>query len=96
MLNVSQSGSNLHVVFDHAPSTFGFGLYYVYYKLRQEGPFRLKRCKPVRNETPVALEVNHGLGFRQQGALHRRKTLKGSGVQHWTLQLFFLDVDFRR
>lgn len=47
MLNVSQLGSNLHVVFDHAPSTFGFTIYYLYYKLRQEGPFRLKRCKPV-------------------------------------------------
>jgi len=47
MLNVSQLGSNLHVVFDHAPSTFGFSIYYLYYKLRQEGPFRLKRCKPV-------------------------------------------------
>ncbi|XP_051957433.1 interleukin-17 receptor D-like isoform X3 [Xyrauchen texanus] len=46
MLNVSQLGSNLHVVFDHAPSSFGFSIYYLYYKLRQEGPFRLKRCKP--------------------------------------------------
>uniref|UniRef100_A0A674AVV2 Interleukin-17 receptor D n=1 Tax=Salmo trutta TaxID=8032 RepID=A0A674AVV2_SALTR len=45
-LNISQLGSNLHVVFDHAPSTFGFTIYYLYYKLRQEGPFRLKRCKP--------------------------------------------------
>ncbi|KAI2658978.1 Interleukin-17 receptor D [Labeo rohita] len=49
MLNVSQLGSNLHVVFDHAPSTFGFTIYYLYYKLRQEGPFRLKRCKPEQN-----------------------------------------------
>uniref|UniRef100_A0A8C1K0Y2 Interleukin-17 receptor D n=1 Tax=Cyprinus carpio TaxID=7962 RepID=A0A8C1K0Y2_CYPCA len=48
-LNVSQLGSNLHVVFDHAPSTFGFTIYYLYYKLRQEGPFRLKRCKPEVN-----------------------------------------------
>ncbi|XP_028823092.1 interleukin-17 receptor D isoform X1 [Denticeps clupeoides] len=45
-LSVSQMGSSLHVVFDHAPSTFGFSIYYLYYKLRQEGPFRLKRCKP--------------------------------------------------
>ncbi|XP_045561145.1 interleukin-17 receptor D isoform X3 [Salmo salar] len=45
-LNISQLGSKLHVVFDHAPSTFGFTIYYLYYKLRQEGPFRLKRCKP--------------------------------------------------
>uniref|UniRef100_A0A671R7D6 Interleukin-17 receptor D n=1 Tax=Sinocyclocheilus anshuiensis TaxID=1608454 RepID=A0A671R7D6_9TELE len=50
MLNVSQLGSNLHVVFDHAPSTFGFTIYYLYYKLRQEGPFRLKRCKPLRDD----------------------------------------------
>uniref|UniRef100_A0A8C2DFR6 Interleukin-17 receptor D n=1 Tax=Cyprinus carpio TaxID=7962 RepID=A0A8C2DFR6_CYPCA len=48
-LSVSQLGSNLHVVFDHAPSTFGFTIYYLYYKLRQEGPFRLKRCKPEQN-----------------------------------------------
>ncbi|XP_043107669.1 interleukin-17 receptor D [Puntigrus tetrazona] len=48
-LNVSQLGSNLHVVFDHAPSAFGFTIYYLYYKLRQEGPFRLKRCKPEQN-----------------------------------------------
>uniref|UniRef100_A0A8C7S5Q3 Interleukin-17 receptor D n=1 Tax=Oncorhynchus mykiss TaxID=8022 RepID=A0A8C7S5Q3_ONCMY len=48
-LNISQLGSNLHVVFDHAPSTFGFTIYYLYYKLRQEGPFRLKRCKPEFN-----------------------------------------------
>uniref|UniRef100_A0A8C1U0S6 Interleukin-17 receptor D n=1 Tax=Cyprinus carpio TaxID=7962 RepID=A0A8C1U0S6_CYPCA len=49
-LSVSQLGSNLHVVFDHAPSTFGFTIYYLYYKLRQEGPFRLKRCKPLRDD----------------------------------------------
>uniref|UniRef100_A0A8C8C954 Interleukin-17 receptor D n=1 Tax=Oncorhynchus tshawytscha TaxID=74940 RepID=A0A8C8C954_ONCTS len=48
-LNISQRGTNLHVVFDHAPSTFGFTVYYLYYKLRQEGPFRLKRCKPELN-----------------------------------------------
>ncbi|CAB1314571.1 unnamed protein product, partial [Coregonus sp. 'balchen'] len=28
-LNISQLGSNLHVVFDHAPSTFGFAIYYL-------------------------------------------------------------------
>ncbi|KAI7794982.1 interleukin-17 receptor D isoform X2 [Triplophysa rosa] len=49
MLNVSQLGTNLHVVFDHAPSTFGFSQYYLYYKLRQEVPFRLERCKPEQN-----------------------------------------------
>ncbi|XP_051531686.1 interleukin-17 receptor D-like isoform X1 [Myxocyprinus asiaticus] len=53
MLSVSQLGSNLHVVFDHAPSTFGFSIYYLYYKLRQEGPFRLKRCKPKYNSIEV-------------------------------------------
>ena len=48
-LNVSQIGSNLHVVFDHAPSTFGFAAYFLYFKLRQEGPFRTQRCTPVRH-----------------------------------------------
>uniref|UniRef100_A0A8B9JN14 Interleukin-17 receptor D n=1 Tax=Astyanax mexicanus TaxID=7994 RepID=A0A8B9JN14_ASTMX len=51
MLNVSQLGSNLHVVFDHAPPTFGFSSYYLYYKLRQEGHFKLKRCKPLRDDS---------------------------------------------
>lgn len=46
-LNVSQLGSNLHVAFEQAPSSFGFTLYYLYYKLRQDGPFRLQRCHPV-------------------------------------------------
>lgn len=46
-MNVSQLGSNLHVVFERAPSSFGFTLYYLYYKLRQDGPFKLQRCKPV-------------------------------------------------
>uniref|UniRef100_A0A673ADJ8 Interleukin-17 receptor D n=1 Tax=Sphaeramia orbicularis TaxID=375764 RepID=A0A673ADJ8_9TELE len=49
-LNVSQLGSNLHVAFDQAPPTFGFSLYYLYYKLRQDGPFRLQRCKPEVNQ----------------------------------------------
>nr|XP_057911219.1 interleukin-17 receptor D isoform X2 [Doryrhamphus excisus] len=49
-LNVSQLGSKLHVTFDQAPPSFGFHLYYVYYKLRQEGPFRLQRCKPDGNQ----------------------------------------------
>lgn len=47
-LNVSQLGSNLHVAFDQAPPTFGFHFYYLYYKLRQDGLFRLQRCKAVR------------------------------------------------
>lgn len=48
MLSVSQLGSKLHVSFEQAPPSFAFHLYYVYYKLRQDGPFRLQRCKPVR------------------------------------------------
>ncbi|XP_062842727.1 interleukin-17 receptor D [Trichomycterus rosablanca] len=49
MLNVSQVGSNLHIVFDHAPATFGFNAYYVYYKLRQDGHYKLKRCRQELN-----------------------------------------------
>ncbi|XP_061747824.1 interleukin-17 receptor D isoform X1 [Nerophis ophidion] len=49
-LNVSQLGSKLHVSFDQAPPSFGFHLYYVYYKLRQDGPLRLQRCKPDGNQ----------------------------------------------
>uniref|UniRef100_A0A3Q3GS91 Interleukin-17 receptor D n=1 Tax=Labrus bergylta TaxID=56723 RepID=A0A3Q3GS91_9LABR len=49
-LNVSQLGSNLHVAFDQAPPSFGFHFYYLYYKLRQDGPFRLQRCKPLRDD----------------------------------------------
>ncbi|XP_061076319.1 interleukin-17 receptor D [Conger conger] len=45
-LNISQLGSSLQVAFDHAPATFGFSTYYLYYKLRQESSFRLKCCKP--------------------------------------------------
>lgn len=47
-LNVSQLGSNLHVTFDLAPSSFNFQLYYLYYRLRQDGLFRVQRCRPVR------------------------------------------------
>lgn len=47
-LNVSQLGSNLHVAFDQAPPSFGFNFYYLYYKLRHDGPFKLQRCKSVR------------------------------------------------
>ncbi|XP_035245402.1 interleukin-17 receptor D [Anguilla anguilla] len=45
-LNISQLGSSLLVVFEHAPPTFSFSAYYVYYRLRQESSFRLKCCKP--------------------------------------------------
>lgn len=50
-LNVSQLGSNLHVAFEQAPASFGFHFYYLYYKLRQDGPFKLQRCKPVSKAT---------------------------------------------
>ncbi|XP_051967358.1 interleukin-17 receptor D-like isoform X2 [Xyrauchen texanus] len=81
MLNVSQLGSNLHVVFDHAPSTFGFSLYYLYYKLRQEGPFRLKRCKPEQNgpkTTCVLQDVSPGtyaIELRDDNNTTRKQTL---------------------
>eukprot|EP00067_Danio_rerio_P011980 NP_705946.2 interleukin-17 receptor D isoform 1 precursor [Danio rerio] len=80
MLNVSQLGSNLHVVFDHAPSTFGFSIYYLYYKLRQEGPFRLKRCKPEQNgpkTTCVLQDVTPGtyaIELRDDSNNTRRQT----------------------
>lgn len=48
-LNVSQLGSSLHVAFDQAPPSFGFHFYYLYYKLRPDGPSKLQRCKPVRS-----------------------------------------------
>uniref|UniRef100_A0A3Q3KRP5 Interleukin-17 receptor D n=1 Tax=Monopterus albus TaxID=43700 RepID=A0A3Q3KRP5_MONAL len=50
-LNVSQLGSNLHVVFDQAPTSFGFSFYSLFYKLRQDGPFKLQRCKPLRDDS---------------------------------------------
>ncbi|KAL2091644.1 hypothetical protein ACEWY4_013907 [Coilia grayii] len=80
MLSVSQVGSSLHVVFDHAPSTFGFGLYYVYYKQRQEGPFRLKHCKPEFNSpktTCVVKDVTPGtytIELRDDNNTTRRQT----------------------
>ncbi|XP_029358738.1 interleukin-17 receptor D [Echeneis naucrates] len=49
-LNVSQLGSNLHVAFEQAPASFGFHFYYLYYKLRQDGLFKLQRCKPDVNQ----------------------------------------------
>ncbi|KAM9364897.1 interleukin-17 receptor D [Pholidichthys leucotaenia] len=48
-LNVSQVGSNLHVTFDLAPPSFGFHIYSLFYRLRQDGPLRLQRCKPDVN-----------------------------------------------
>ncbi|KAI1890351.1 hypothetical protein AGOR_G00152840 [Albula goreensis] len=79
-LNISQLGSNLHVVFDHAPSTFGFSMYYLYYKLRQEGPFRLKRCKPESSSyktTCVLQDVTPGtytIELRDDSNNTRRQT----------------------
>ncbi|XP_072521593.1 interleukin-17 receptor D [Salminus brasiliensis] len=79
-LNVSQLGSNLHVVFDHAPPTFGFNAYYLYYKLRQEGHFRLKRCKPELNgpkTTCVLQDVTPGtylIELRDDNNTTRRQT----------------------
>uniref|UniRef100_A0AAR2J2E4 Interleukin-17 receptor D n=1 Tax=Pygocentrus nattereri TaxID=42514 RepID=A0AAR2J2E4_PYGNA len=80
MLNVSQLGSNLHVVFDLAPPTFGFNTYYLYYKLRQEGHFKLKRCKPELNgpkTTCVLQDVTPGtyaIELRDDNNYTRRQT----------------------
>ncbi|XP_015256212.1 PREDICTED: interleukin-17 receptor D [Cyprinodon variegatus] len=49
-LNVSQLGSNLHVTFDLAPPSFGLQFYYLYYRLRQDGLFRVQRCRPELNQ----------------------------------------------
>ncbi|KAM3843064.1 interleukin-17 receptor D-like, partial [Diretmus argenteus] len=79
-LNVSQLGSNLHVVFDHAPSSFGFSLYYVYYKLRQDGPFKLQLCKPELNQprtTCTLQDVSPGtyaIELRDNSNMTRRQT----------------------
>ncbi|XP_077582376.1 interleukin-17 receptor D [Stigmatopora nigra] len=45
-LSVRQSGAELRVSFERAPPSFAFRIYYVYYKLRQDGPFGLRRCEP--------------------------------------------------
>uniref|UniRef100_A0A3B5R0I3 Interleukin-17 receptor D n=1 Tax=Xiphophorus maculatus TaxID=8083 RepID=A0A3B5R0I3_XIPMA len=50
-LNVSQLGSNLHVTFDLAPSSFNIQLYYLYYRLRQDGLVRVQRCRPLRDNS---------------------------------------------
>uniref|UniRef100_A0A087XSM0 Interleukin-17 receptor D n=1 Tax=Poecilia formosa TaxID=48698 RepID=A0A087XSM0_POEFO len=62
-LNVSQLGSNLHVTFDLAPSSFNFQLYYLYYRLRQDGLFRVQRCRPDLNQartTCVLQDITQG------------------------------------
>ncbi|KAM4612850.1 interleukin-17 receptor D [Polymixia lowei] len=79
-LNVSQLGSNVHVMFDSAPSSFGFSLYFLYYKLRQDGPFRLQRCQPELNlprTTCVLQDVGPGtytIQLRDDSNMTRRQT----------------------
>ncbi|XP_041837425.1 interleukin-17 receptor D [Melanotaenia boesemani] len=79
-LNMSQLGSNLHVVFDQAPASFGFHFYYLYYKLRQDGPVRLQRCKPDVNQartTCILQDLTPGtytIELRDDGNTTRRQT----------------------
>ncbi|XP_041638927.1 interleukin-17 receptor D [Cheilinus undulatus] len=79
-LNVSQLGSNLHVAFDQAPPSFGFHFYYLYYKLRQDGPFRLQRCKPDLSQprtTCILQDVTPGtytIELRDDSNTTRRQT----------------------
>ncbi|XP_078139943.1 interleukin-17 receptor D, partial [Centroberyx gerrardi] len=79
-LNVSQLGSSLQVAFDQAPPSFGFSLYFLYYKLRQDGPFRLQRCKPEMNQpraTCVLQDVTPGtytIELRDDSNVTRRQT----------------------
>ncbi|KAM6928465.1 LOW QUALITY PROTEIN: interleukin-17 receptor D [Xenentodon cancila] len=79
-LNVSQLGSNLHVAFDQAPVSFGFSFYYLYYKLRQDGPFRLQRCKQDGNQartTCILHDVTPGtyiIELRDDSNTTRRQT----------------------
>ncbi|XP_068172527.1 interleukin-17 receptor D [Antennarius striatus] len=49
-LNVTQFGSNLHVIFDQAPVSFGFHFYFLYYKQQQDRSFKLQCCKPDVNQ----------------------------------------------
>ncbi|XP_061544573.1 interleukin-17 receptor D isoform X1 [Phycodurus eques] len=79
-LSVSQLGSELHVSFERAPPSFAFHLYYVYYKLRQDGPFRLQRCKADANRlktTCVLRDVTPGtytIELRDESNTTRRQT----------------------
>uniref|UniRef100_A0A3Q2UMS9 Interleukin-17 receptor D n=1 Tax=Fundulus heteroclitus TaxID=8078 RepID=A0A3Q2UMS9_FUNHE len=62
-LNVSQHGSDLHVAFDLAPASFSFQFYYLYYRLRQDGLFRVQRCRPDLNQartTCILQDVTQG------------------------------------
>ncbi|XP_058488196.1 interleukin-17 receptor D [Solea solea] len=78
-LNVSQLGPNLHVAFDQAPPSFGFRFYYLYYKLRHDGPFKLQRCKPDMNQprtTCILQDVTPGtytVELRDDGNTTRRQ-----------------------
>lgn len=80
LLNVSQFGSNLHVSFDPAPVTFHLSVYYVFYKLRQDGPFRTQRCKPDLNQprtTCILQDVSPGtytIELRDDNNTTRRQT----------------------
>lgn len=80
LLNVSQFGSNLHVTFDPAPVTFHLSVYYVFYKLRQDGPFRTQRCKPDGNQprtTCILQDVTTGtytIELRDDNNTTRRQT----------------------
>ncbi|MED6276302.1 Interleukin-17 receptor D [Characodon lateralis] len=63
ILNVSQLGSNLHVTFDLAPASFSFQFYYLYYRQRQDGLFRVQRCSPDLNlarTTCVLQDITQG------------------------------------
>uniref|UniRef100_A0A7N8WTZ1 Interleukin-17 receptor D n=1 Tax=Mastacembelus armatus TaxID=205130 RepID=A0A7N8WTZ1_9TELE len=80
ILNVSQLGSNLHVLFDQAPTSFSFQFYYMYYKLRQDGPFKVQRCKPDMNQprtTCILQDVTPGtytIELRDDSNTTRRQT----------------------
>uniref|UniRef100_A0A7N6BMM9 Interleukin-17 receptor D n=1 Tax=Anabas testudineus TaxID=64144 RepID=A0A7N6BMM9_ANATE len=78
--NVSQLGANIHVAFDQAPTSFGFHFYYLYYKLRGDGPFRLQRCKLDTNQprtTCILQDVTPGtytIELRDDSNTTRRQT----------------------
>ncbi|XP_077384810.1 interleukin-17 receptor D isoform X2 [Festucalex cinctus] len=79
-LSVSQLGSELHVSFEQAPPSFAFNFYYVYYKLRQDGPFRLQRCKADSKQmksTCILQDVTPGtytIELRDESNTTRRQT----------------------
>ncbi|XP_028431714.1 interleukin-17 receptor D [Perca flavescens] len=79
-LNVSQLGSSLYVAFDQAPASFGFHFYLLYYKLRQDGPFRQQHCQPDVNQprtTCILQNLTPGtytIQLRDDGNTTRRQT----------------------